>query len=181
MDAGNKIVIACLVSLSILFLLFNQGLADDREMLGNYLAFAKDRIINVSDLDREVAWFFFSEVGDKNPGLLIGDFNADKVTDAATLQRAINTNDLRLIIVTCINKCEEIANIDVGKFNGLQYLTIFDEKDYISESNSLGDDSSGSNAEIIKPAIHFITYGKSSVAFGWNLSKNTFVPVTTGD
>jgi hypothetical protein len=155
----------------------------DESAADNILSQNNDEIIRLVDLDEYTREHFVKNLGRQNPGWVIADLDGDNSNDIALLKRDAAQNKLTLHIYICKLKCQEVGNMDLGHFNGDQFLTPVKPGQLIHWTEALPspDNSQLSERRLNYFAVEYFVYGKASIVFFWDPKQKQINKVVTGD
>jgi hypothetical protein len=155
----------------------------DESATDNVLSKSRDDLISLVDLDEYAREYFVKNLGRKNPGWVIADLDGDSSNDIALLKRDTAKNKLTLHIYICRQQCQEVSNVDLGQFNGDQFLAPVKPGQLIhwTEALPLPDSSQLSEIRLNHFAVEYFIYGKASIVFFWDPKRKQVNKIVTGD
>ena len=155
----------------------------DKSATDDILSQNRDALIRLVDLDEYAREYFAISLGRMNPGWVIADLDGDSTNDIALLKRDTAQNKLTLHIYICKQKCQEVGNVDLGQFNGDQFLAPVkpDQLIHWTEALPLPDRSQVSELKLNYFAVEYFVYGKASIVFFWDPKQKQVNKVVAGD
>jgi hypothetical protein len=117
-----------------------------------------DKLVTDASLDLEVNAYRKQLSITTHPGIVKLDMNRDGNQDVALLLKDDKTDRLVLKIFFCRKACAEEVSIDLGRFFGIQYLTLFPQGVTRNKAQTLNSRH---------PAIVVTYFGKGQVLYFW--------------
>ncbi len=135
------------------------------------------RIVALRDLDREVVEHLRMTGGGETPGSIVADFDGDGIDDVAVLTKEPDGTQLALRVFLCASDCRQVSRVDLGEFEGLQYLTLVPA----SAKGKSGQSLAKSSQKVSNARIKYWVFGRSNVVYSWDRKARRLRSVTTGD